>query len=87
MLDLNDYSNEQTLSRVLRIRKKCDSITNWMIDNKCTIRSCADNLNIPKSTVHRYIHTYIRVYYDDEYCQLLRLLDYNIKHRRGRRKR
>lgn len=62
-------------------RDKCRDIISFMLENRCSIRDCSKELNIPKSTVHRYIHTYIKQDFDEEYFSLCNLLRYNKKHR------
>lgn len=64
--------------------EKCNKISEWMIDEKCSIRSVEKELCIPKSTVHDYIHSYIKWYDDESYCQLIRILKYNKKYKVGR---
>lgn len=82
MIDLNDYSgNPEQIDIIYKLRSRCESICEWMLSNKCSIRQAAEELCISRSTLHRFIHTYIRDYYDEEYRQILRLLDYNRKER------
>lgn len=76
MHELDSYDE-----KAIEIRKQCELICNWFLDNKCSIRQCAENVCIPKSTIHTYIHTYIKRYYDDEYMQIIRILQYNRKYR------
>jgi len=37
------------------MRKREELFAIYIIDNKCTIRKCAENFNIGKSTVHNDI--------------------------------
>lgn len=73
-LDVNDDTSA-------RIRKDCEAICNWFLDYKGSIRQCSEELCISKSRVHTYIHTYIIYYYNEEYCQIQKLLNYNKKNR------
>lgn len=59
----------------------CKDIVEFMLANRASIRECSKHLNIPKSTVHRYIHTYIKADFDEEYSELCMLLKYNRKHK------
>ena len=86
MYDLEDYSDLDTINRCLKIRKQCEEICNWMLNYKCSIRQCAEELCISKSTVHNYIHSYIKCYYDEEYCQIKRILQFNKQYRMRPRK-
>lgn len=77
MIDLmNDYSNNS-----LKLKKDIESMTTWIIDNKCSIRQAAENLGISKSSVHYRIHTYVKRYYNEEYQQIVRILRYNKMYR------
>ena len=87
MYDLEDLSGDsEELSKVLSIQQKCEQICTFLLDNKATLRMCEEELCIPKSTVHRYIHTYIKQYYDEEFCQIVKLLKFNGDHRRMARR-
>lgn len=81
--DCRDLDNIQ---RCLQIREQCEDICDWMLNYKCSIRQCAEELCISKSTVHNYIHSYIKCYYDEEYCQIKRILQFNRQYRRKPRK-
>ena len=50
MYELEDYSDLDTINRCLKIRKQCEEICNWMLNYKCSIRQCAEELCISKST-------------------------------------
>lgn len=69
-----------------RIKKECESICDWMLNEKCSIRQCAENVGLSKSHTHYLIHSYIRVYYSEEYDQIVRLLKFNLSERRKPRK-
>lgn len=82
MLDLNDYSGTpEQIQRIYDMRFKCEAICEWMLSNKCSIRKASQELGIARSTLHNWIHTYIRDFYYEEYRQLLRLFKYNKKER------
>lgn len=76
MYNLEDYDEKS-----IEINRKVKAIFTWIIDEKCSIRQVAEELCIPKSTVHTYIHTYIKHYYDEEYQQIIRILRYNKQNR------
>lgn len=57
-----------------------------MLDYKGSIRQCAKETGIPKSTVSRVIHIYIKEYYYEDYRQIVRVLDFNSKYRRKPRR-
>lgn len=83
MLDLNYWYELSPYQQnvALEIKSKCESICDWMLNEKCTIRQAAQELGISKSWIHRLIHTYIKRFYPEEYQQLIRLLRYNKKER------
>lgn len=70
-----------------QIINRCKVIIRYILDEKMSIRQCAAESCISKSTVHRYIHSYICMYYDEEYVQIKRILKYNQKHPEKFRKR
>lgn len=75
MLNLNDLGADlNTLGKIYEIRELCESICNYIINYNYSIRRCAKELDVSKSLVHRYIHSYIRCYYDEEYCIIKSLL-------------
>ena len=69
-----------------KLKKDCESICDWMLNEKCSIRQCAENIGLSKSYVHQLIHSYIRVYYLEEYDQIVRLLRFNSEERTKPRK-
>ena len=72
MVDLDDLSvYGYELERLLKIKHQCDEICAWFLNEKGSIRMCAKNVCMSKSLVHKYIHTYIKKYYDEEYQQIL----------------
>lgn len=79
-------SNISDLNLYTKIVNRCEDICTNIIDYDRTIRQVAENICISKSTVHIYIHTYIRCYMDDEYCQIVRKLRYNKMNRNKPRK-
>lgn len=52
-----------------------------MLNDKCSIRDCAKDVGMPKSTVHQYIHTYIRDGWDEEYQEIKIILRWNKRER------
>lgn len=73
-------------NKAYAVKKICDDICDYFLNEKATIRMVEKELCIPRSTIHRYIHTYIKRYYDEEYCQIVRLLRYNKQYRTKPRK-
>lgn len=75
MIDISDeYSFDE---KVISIRSRCVQIYEYMNDNKASLRMVEENLGIPKSTAHAYIHTYIKTYFPNCYGTLRRILLYN----------
>lgn len=72
--------------KLRQIDDSCKNIITFMLDYKGSIRQCSEETCIPPSTVHRYIHTYIKTYYYDEYRQILRILKFNSQNRKKQRK-
>lgn len=48
-----------------------------MLNEKCSIRDCAKDVGMPKSTVHEYIHKYISAGWDEEYQEIKVILRWN----------
>lgn len=69
-----------------QLKDKCKSISTYMIDNKCTLRICSENLCIPVTTIHRYIYKYISNWYPNDYREIVKLLRWNKKYRNGPRR-
>lgn len=87
MINIDDISVDfDKLRAVYNIRNQCDRICRWFLDHRGSIRMCSEELQIPKSTIHYYIHSYIRTYYDEEYVQIINILKYNSIYRRLPRK-
>ena len=61
------------------VRERCEAIIDMFLDQRMTIRLCAENLCIPKSSIHHYIHTKIRYEYPDEYQIIKNKLRWNQK--------
>lgn len=82
MKDLSDLSGDyEQIKEILRLRQVCESICSWMINEKCSIRMCANELALSKTLVHHYIHTYIKTFYLEEYEQIVTILRWNKKYR------
>lgn len=81
MYNLECPTTDKEYQKFNIINEYCNSIIEMFQQNYMSIRICADNLMIGKSTVHRYIHTYIRVYYYEDYLRILTRLEYNKKYR------
>ena len=82
MIDLNDLSVEyEKLEKLYTVKHRCESICQWFLDEQGSIRMCAKELCLSKSLVHNYLHTYIKIYFDEEYQQILRILSWNKRYR------
>lgn len=57
----------------------------FIIDNNCTIRKCAENFSISKSTVHNDISKKLKITNKFLYYQVYKVLDKNLaeRHIRG----
>lgn len=51
------------------------------INEKGTLRLCEKETLIPKSTIHLYINTYIKMYRFQDYMIIKHILDYNKQNR------
>lgn len=78
-----DTSDEDVESHIKDISEQ---ICTFMIDNQITLRICSDNLEIPLTTLHRYIHKYVKEYFPCEYHEIVKLLAFNKQYRRKPRK-
>lgn len=58
---------------------RCEEIIRLFLDQRMTIRLCAENMCMSKSNVHKYIHTQIKDRYPTEYDQIRRKLQWNSK--------
>lgn len=81
-----DLAAELDNPEAKKIKDNCERICEYMIDNLCSIRQCSENIGISKSSVHGLIHTYIKIFYLEEYNQLMKLLKFNQKNRTKPRK-
>ena len=61
------------------------SIANYILENKCTVRSCAEAFGISKSAVHSYVNTKLKYIDIDLYEEVRQVLEYNlsVRHLRG----
>lgn len=81
MYNLECPRNDREYQLFNSIQQRCNSIIDMFQQNRMSIRICADNLMLGKSTVHKCIHTYIKVYYYEDYLHILTRLEYNKKYR------
>ncbi|MDE7191474.1 MAG: sporulation transcriptional regulator SpoIIID [Clostridia bacterium] len=71
------------------MREYCDStiisIANYILENKCTVRQCAQAFGISKSAVHSYLNTKLKYIDIDLYEDVRGVLEYNlsVRHLRG----
>ena len=71
------------------MRDSCDliivSIANYILENKCTVRECAQAFGISKSAVHSYVNTKLKYIDVDLYDEVRKVLEYNlsVRHLRG----
>lgn len=78
MLDLNDvYDDYSLIEAKQNIIKKCEIIKDYFLVYKGTLRLCEKETCIPRSTIHYYIHSYIKEYYYEDYLQIVRILKFN----------
>ncbi|MBE5757701.1 MAG: stage III sporulation protein D [Clostridiales bacterium] len=63
------------------MRKREELFAIYIIDNKCTIRKCAENFNIGKSTVHNDISKKLKITNKFLYYQVYKILNLNYKER------
>jgi len=61
------------------IEQRCKDEAEWIIDNKCSIRSCASEFLMSKSQVHRDLTERLKHIDDDLYVQVKNILK---KHKR-----
>lgn len=87
MLNLDDLSGDHDdLQKIYSIKHECELIINYMLNEKGSLRQCADNIGLSTSNIHRKIHSYIKHFYDEEYCQIVHILKFNSENRRKPRK-
>lgn len=67
------------------MKSRAEKFAIYIVDNKCTIRECAKNFGISKSTVHNDLSKKLRKINRFLYIQVYRVLDKNFreKHIRG----
>lgn len=61
------------------------AIANYILENKCTVRGCAQVFGISKSAVHSYLNTKLKDIDIDLYEDVRGVLEYNlsVRHLRG----
>ena len=61
------------------------SIANYILENKCTVRSCAAAFGISKRAVHSYVNNKLKYIDIDLYEDVRKVLEYNlsVRHLRG----
>lgn len=62
------------------ITSRCEEIISMFLDQRMTIRLCAENMMLSKSTIHNYIHREIKERYPDEYLEIKTKLRWNSAH-------
>lgn len=62
------------------VEERCEDIIDMFLNQRMTIRLCAENLCISKSCAHYYIHHKIKDRYPDEYQIIRNKLKWNQKH-------
>lgn len=80
-------SYEKDFIRMDYVKGVCAQIYECMVYHKMTIRECAESIGLSKSTIHRWIHSYIARYDDDSYQQICTQLRFNRRYRFCRRNR
>jgi uncharacterized membrane protein len=84
---LDEYGTTyEEIKRIQFLKNQCQEIINYFLNEKGSIRQCEKETLIPKSTIHRIIHTYIKFNYDEEYKQIVIILRYNKSNRCKSRK-
>ena len=68
------------LQRDEMVQQHCEDIIDMFLNQRMTIRLCAENLCMSKSNVHYYIHHKIRDRCPDEYQSIRNKLKWNQKH-------
>ena len=61
------------------------AIANYILENKCTVRECAQVFGISKSAIHSYMNTKLKYIDIDLYQEVRSVLEYNlsVRHLRG----
>ena len=78
MANLQSYYRQLQKDEI--ITSRCEEIIRLFLDQRMTIRLCAENMCMSKSNVHKYIHNEIKYRYPDEYLQIKNKLKWNSKH-------
>ena len=67
------------------IKERCEALAKYVIDNRATVRSCAANFGISKSTVHKDLTTKLRYINKTLYEEVKKILFHNKseRHLRG----
>lgn len=81
-----DCYDEEDFKRVAKLENECKLICEYIIDYGLTLRQCATETGIPKTTIQRRISNEIRYFMDDEYCQIQHILKENKKYKFCQRK-
>lgn len=68
------------LQRDQMVTQRCEDIIDMFLNQRMTIRLCAENLCMSKSCVHYYIHHKIKDRYPEEYQIIRNKLKWNQKH-------
>lgn len=63
------------------MKKREEQFAMYIIDNNCTIRTCAKHFDISKSTVHNDLFKKLKVTNKFLYVQVYRVLDRNLNER------
>lgn len=63
------------------MKKREEQFAMYIIDNNCTIRTCAKHFDISKSTVHNDLSKKLKVTNKFLYVQVYRVLDKNLNER------
>ena len=71
------------------MREYCEgtivTIANYILENKCTVRECAQVFGISKSAIHSYMKNKLKYIDIDLYQEVRSVLEYNlsVRHLRG----
>lgn len=66
MLNLDDLSGSyEDLQKIYSIKHECELIIDYMLNEKGSLRQCADNIGLSTSNIHRKIHSYIKHFYNE----------------------
>ena len=82
MLDLNNvYDDYELIDKKTSIINVCKEIRTYFLDYKGTLRMCEKEICVPRTTIHMYIHSYIKEYWYEDYLQIKIILDFNKSNR------